>query len=69
LIKIKIKKFEVNEVQKIICHAYNGTFYLKFRENSTLPISYNASAAMLQLRLEQIYTLVLIIFIYIFKSV
>jgi hypothetical protein len=35
----------------------NGTFLLTFRENTTVPISYNASAKELEYHLEQLYTI------------
>eukprot|EP01034_Spumella_vulgaris_P022370 gene22370-28492_t len=47
----------VNEIQEFHCLADNGTFQLTFRENTTLPISYNATALELQQSLEQIYTI------------
>lgn len=48
----------VNEVQQLVCRALNGSFTLWFRENQTMAIAYNASAEMLQYRLEQIFTYV-----------
>ena len=46
----------VNEIQTLNCLANNGTFRLTFRENTTLPISYNATTEELEFYLEQIYT-------------
>lgn len=46
----------MNEIQELHCLADNGTFRLTFRENTTTPISYNATAAELKYHLEQIYT-------------
>jgi hypothetical protein len=48
---------QLNEIQKIWCKADNGTFRLTFRENTTLSIPYNASAAYLKNRLEQLFTI------------
>lgn len=45
-----------NEIQEMICRANNGTFQLTFRENTTLPISFNATASELEYRLEQLFT-------------
>ena len=39
------------------CRADNGSFTLTFRENTTYPISINATAAELEYRLEQLYTI------------
>ena len=47
----------VNEIQKINCGAINGTFQLTFRENTTLPIAFNATSAILKASLEQIFTI------------
>lgn len=48
--------FIVNEIQSLVCRANNGSFTLTFRENTTLPISTNATINELKTRLEQIYT-------------
>jgi hypothetical protein len=49
-------ELSVNEIQELHCLADNGTFQLTFRENTTMPISYNATALELQQSLEQIYS-------------
>ena len=46
-----------NEIQTLQCRADNGSFTLTFRENTTLPISINDTAAQLEYRLEQLYTI------------
>ena len=46
-----------NEIQMLQCRADNGSFTLTFRENTTLPISINDTAAQLEYRLEQLYTI------------
>jgi hypothetical protein len=48
--------YGVNEIQSLRCRADNGTFRLTFRENTTIPISFNASATTLQSRLEDLFT-------------
>ena len=47
----------VNEVQRLSCTASSGLFFLTFRGNTTLPILYNANAATLQKRLQQLFTI------------
>jgi len=46
-----------NEIQHLNCRANNGTFTLLFRDNYTLPISFNSTAKELQLALEQLPTI------------
>jgi hypothetical protein len=46
----------VNEIQALNCQADNGSFRLTFRNNATLPISVNSTAAEFKLSLEKIFT-------------
>jgi hypothetical protein len=46
-----------NEIQQLLCRANNGTFTLTFRENTTLPIDFNATTNELKYRLEQLFTI------------
>jgi hypothetical protein len=48
---------QFNEIQTLRCRANNGTFQLTFRENTTLPIAYNATKAEIKIALEQLFTI------------
>jgi hypothetical protein len=48
---------DFNEVQSLVCTANKGTFNLKFRENTTVPISYNSSTSDLEYSLMLLKTL------------
>eukprot|EP00597_Dinobryon_sp_UTEXLB2267_P019348 CAMPEP_0201102778 /NCGR_PEP_ID=MMETSP0812-20130820/20288_1 /ASSEMBLY_ACC=CAM_ASM_000668 /TAXON_ID=98059 /ORGANISM="Dinobryon sp., Strain UTEXLB2267" /LENGTH=698 /DNA_ID=CAMNT_0047360485 /DNA_START=253 /DNA_END=2346 /DNA_ORIENTATION=- len=60
-----VNRNNTNEIQVLHCQADNGTFLLTFRENTTVPISFNATASELEYHLEQLYTIgdVLVTFI------
>jgi hypothetical protein len=45
-----------NEIQRIDCTATGGLISLKFRENQTLAMRHDVSAAVLEHRLQQLYT-------------
>lgn len=46
-----------NEIQRISCTATSGLLSLKFRENQTLAMTHDVSAADLEHRLRQLYTI------------
>jgi len=46
-----------NEVQRIRCSATAGGFYIKFRENTTALINWNDPAALLETKLEAIFSI------------
>jgi len=48
---------DVNEIQMMVCRANNGTFRLEFRQNYTMPISFNATTSMLERKLEMLPTI------------
>lgn len=50
-------QFQMHEVQVITCTATTGTFALKFRDESTSPISFSATAADVKTALETLTTI------------
>ena len=46
-----------NEIQLLRCNATSGLFFLTFRGNTTLPIRHNDTFAVLQKRLQQLFTI------------
>jgi hypothetical protein len=47
----------VNEIQRVDCTATSGTFTLRFRDITSLPIAFNANAATVKTELEKLGTI------------
>ena len=47
----------INEIQRVRCIADSGTFTITFRGNTTEVINYDDTAGMLEMKLEQIFTI------------